>query len=163
MGEFKEQAHVHDVPRDVLLHAIEAISEGLIQDAKYNFGREAGFGSKLLVKEDDGVVFCEVKFVPYDYRFKWLVEPEKAGGSTVTFIGQTPDRWWEWFTREEEKLKGIMETQWSAFLNFGIGYVTSNYYHKHKGKPLPARVHIRRAALRVKRRAKTEHKKTRIG
>lgn len=162
MTQYKEQAHVKNVPKQVILHAIEAICEGMIQDARYNYGREAGYGSQLLVKEDEGIVFCEVKFIPYDYRFRWLVEKEKDG-FLVTFIGSTPNPWFEFLTRQSEKLRGLVDTQWSAFINFGIGFVTCDYYYKNlkaKAKTRPAREHIKKARGKVKKRKRK--KKTKI-
>lgn len=155
--QYKEQAHVRNMPQQVIIHSIEAICEGLVQDARYNFGREAGYGSQLLVKEDEGLVLCEVKFVPYDYRFKWLAEKE-GDGYRVTFVGSTPDTWYEVLTRQGEKLRGLMDTQWAAFINFGIGYVTADYYRKGGH----AKEHIKKAATRVVKRHKSAHKKTRI-
>ena len=162
MTQYKEQAHVEGIAKQVIIHSIEAICEGLVQDARYNYGREAGYGSQILVKEDEGIVFCEVKFVPYDYRFRWLVEKDKEG-FLVTFVGSTPDTWFEFLTRQGEKLRGLMDTQWSAFINFGIGFVTCDYYFKEQTttkKKAPARVHIKKAAKKVKKRRK--HKKTKI-
>ncbi|MFC2174250.1 hypothetical protein ACFLQ2_00065 [archaeon] len=162
MTQYKEQAHVRDISKEVILHAIEAICAGMIQDARYNFGREAGYSSQLLVKEDEGLVFCEVKFIPYDYRFRWLVEKEKDG-YLVTFVGSTPNPWFEFLTRQSEKLRGLVDTQWSAFVNFGIGFVTCNYYYKNvhsKAKTKAPREHIKKAATRVKKRSR--HKKTKI-
>ena len=162
MTQYKEQAHVQNVPKEVIIHSIEAISEGLIQDARYNYGREAGYGSQLLVNEKEGLVFCEVKFVPYNYRFRWLVEKEK-NGFLVTFVGSTPDPWFEFLTRQGEKLRGLMDTQWSAFINFGIGFVTCDYYYKNrrsKAKNKPVREHIKKARAKIKKRKKM--KKTKI-
>ena len=161
MTQYKEQAHIQNIPKQVLIHSIEAICEGLVQDARYNYGREAGYVSQILVKEDEGIVFCEVKFVPYDYRFRWLVEKEKDG-FLVTFVASTPDTWFEFMTRQGEKLRGLMDVQWSAFTNFGIGFVTCDYYVKQKGKKKPAREHIKKATKKVVKRRKSKHKKTKI-
>jgi len=165
MTQYKEQAHVHDMPKEVILHAIEAICAGMVQDARYNFGKEAGYASQLLVNEEEGLVFCEVRFIPYQYQFRWLVEKEKAG-FLVTFVGSTPNPWFEFLTRQSEKLRGLVDTQWSAFVNFGIGFVTCDYYYKNvksKAKTRPAREHIKKAAKRVKKRSPKRQKKTRIG
>ncbi|MCK4327362.1 MAG: hypothetical protein KAW41_02695 [Candidatus Diapherotrites archaeon] len=164
MTQYKEQAHVHNIPKEMILHSIEAISAGMVQDARYNFGREAGYSSQLLVNERDGLVFCEVKFIPYDYSFRWLVEKE-AKGHMVTFVGSTPDTWFEFMTQQGDKLRGLVDTQWSAFVNFGIGFVTCDYYYKNvksKAKTRPAREHIKKAAKRVKKRPRSRHKKTKI-
>ena len=162
MAQYKEQAHVHNVPREMILSSIEAISAGMVQDARYNFGREAGYSSQLLVNEEDGIVFCEVKFIPYDYKFRWLVEKEKDG-FLVTFIGSTPESMLEFMTQQGQKLRGLVDTQWSAFVNFHLGFVTCDYYYRNrrgKAKNKPAKHHIRKAASKIKKR--TRHKKTRI-
>ena len=159
MTQYKEQAHVKDIPQTVVIHAIEAICEGMIQDARYNFGREAGYSSQLLVKEDEGLIYCEVRFIPYDYKFRWLVEKEKDG-FLVTIVGSTPKPWFEFMTQQGEKLRGLVDTQWSAFVNFSIGYVTCVHYKPRQGT---ARGHIRHATGHVQKRKPSQHKKTRIG
>ena len=161
MTQYKEQAHIRDIQKEVIIHAIEAISEGLVQDAKYNYGREAGYSSKFVVDESGGMVFCEVKFLPYDYKFRWLAEKEKDG-YLITFVGAVPDAWHEFMTNRSGKLKGLMDTQWAAFLNFCIGFVTCNYYVKHAKTKKPkkqAREHIKSAKKRVVKRKKTKKSK----
>ena len=166
MVEVKEQAHFRKIPKDVLVHAIESISEGLIDDARFNYGKEPGFDAILEVNMQKGTVFCEVKFIPYDYRFKWLVAPEKDGGYLVTLIGTTPGRWHEFLFYPKEKLSGLVEVQWSALYNFAIGFVAAGLYSKKpagKAKKMPAKHHISKAIGHVKQKPKSRHKKTTIG
>ncbi|MBN3037595.1 MAG: hypothetical protein JW834_04060 [Candidatus Diapherotrites archaeon] len=156
MAQFKEQVHIREVPKDILLHAIESIAEVLAEDAAYNYGKEYGFYSKIDVKEDEGMVFCEIKFVPYDYRFRWLASKEKDG-FIVTFIGSTPGGWTDLLTNAGEKLRSLMDTQWSAFNNFALGYVTAESFIAAKRKG-PAKEHVKAAKAKVRKR--TTHKKT---
>jgi hypothetical protein len=159
MAEFKEQAHFKDVPKNVILHAIESISAGLIEDAKSKFGKEYGFKSELKVRESKGLVECRVFIPPYDYNFRWLVAPEEKG-FLVTFIGFTPGHWYEFLFKMKSKLRDLVKTQWSALINFGVGFVTASYYSK-KGKVAP-REHIKKARQKVKPKHSSEHKETSI-
>ncbi len=157
MTEFKEQAHIKKIPKQILVYAIEAVGESLIEDARLNYGHEAGFNASITVKGKEGVVIYEVRFTPYAYTFKWLVA-EEDDGHLVTFIGSVPDTWYEFATQSREKLKGLVDTQWAAMLNFGIGFVTADYYAK--AKTMPAKKHIAKAKSKVVKRDKAEHKKT---
>ena len=154
----KRQVTIKDIPKNVLMHAIASISEGLVLDARANYGREWGFKNRIEVLEDKGLVFCEVVFIPYDYKFKWLISNEK-NGLLVTFIGGTPGKWYELLYNANFKVTSIVDTQWSAFVNFCVGYLTAKYYAKKK------RVHPREhiAAARKMIKPKAKPKKTRIG
>jgi hypothetical protein len=158
--EYKEQAHIKNIPQQILVYAIEAIGESLIEDARLNYGHEAGFNASITVKGKEGVVIYNVRFMPYNYTFKWLVAPEEDG-FLVTFIGSVPNRWFEFVSQSREKLRGLMDTQWAALLNFGIGFVTANYYAKGKGEH--AKTHVARAKEHIKKRSKTEHTRTHLG
>ncbi len=159
MTEFKEQAHIKKIPKQILVYAIEAIGESLIEDARLNYGHEAGFNASITVKGKEGVVIYDVRFVPYSYTFKWLVA-EEEDGHLVTFIGSAPDRWFEFVTQSREKLRGLVDTQWAAMLNFGIGFVTADYYSK--AKRTHAKKHIAKAKGKVVKRGKAEHKRTEL-
>ncbi len=164
MAEIKEQAHFKKIPKEVILHAIESLSEGLIDDARFNYGREIGFDTRLETNMNQGTIFCEVKFIPYTYRFKWLVAPEKSGGYLVTLIGSTPGKWHEFLYYTRSKLAGLVETQWSALYNFSIGFVAAGLYSKKtKVKRLPAKEHISKARGHVSKKSKGRQKKTTIG
>ena len=139
MAIIKEQAHFRHIPKEVIVRAIESISEGLIDDARFNYGKEPGF--------------------------KWLVAPEKDG-YLVTFIGSTPGKWYEFLFYTKQKLAGLVETQWSALYNFAVGFVAAQLYLKapKKGKKkISVKEHIKKAATHVKKRKKEEHVKTAIG
>ncbi|MCD6414145.1 MAG: hypothetical protein J7L23_00770 [Candidatus Diapherotrites archaeon] len=164
MAELKKQAHFKDIPKIVVLHAIESISAALIQDAKYNYGREFGFDSSLEMKEAQGLVESSVKFFPYTYNFRWLVAPDE-GGYLVTFIGKTPGSWWEFLYSMDKKLDNLMETQWAALINFGIGYLTAKYYTKSVKSPgptSPPKEHIKKARNKLVQKIGKEQKKTPI-
>ncbi|MCD4739978.1 hypothetical protein K8R43_02155 [archaeon] len=164
MAEVKKQAHFRDVPKTVILHAIESISAALIQDAKYNFGKEYGFDSELELNEKQGMVECKTHFIFYTYEFRWLVSPEE-GGFLVTFIGKTPGGISDYVFSRKRKLESLMDTQWAALINFGVGYLTAKYYTKSIKSPAktkPPRHHIEKAQGKLKQKAETEHKKTNI-
>ncbi|MCD6523349.1 MAG: hypothetical protein J7K68_06460 [Candidatus Diapherotrites archaeon] len=165
MAIIKEQAHFRHIPKEVIVRAIESISEGLIDDARFNYGKEPGFDATLEVNPNKGLIFCVVRFIPYEYRFKWLVAPEKDG-YLVTFIGSTPGKWYEFLFYTKQKLAGLVETQWSALYNFAVGFVAAQLYLKapKKGKKkISVKEHIKKAATHVKKRKKEEHVKTAIG
>ena len=158
----KEQAHIKGIPKEVILHAIESISKALIADARANYGKEAGFKTSLNIDLKKGTVDTEVNFVPYNYKFRWLVSPE-AGGLLVTLVGRSKGVLREILLNTRDKLNGLMETQWAAMLNFSIGFLSGTYYSKYGAKPVgTTKKHIEKAHKKVKKRSKSRHKRTKI-
>jgi len=154
----KRQVQVKEIPKSVLMHAIASITEGLVLDARANYGTEYGFKNKIEILEDQGIIFCEVAFIPYDYKFKWLVAKEKEG-YLITLIGGTPGKWYEFVYNSDFKITNLVDTQWSAFVNFCVGFLTAKYYAK--GKKVHPKHHI--IAAKKKITSRTKHKKTVIG
>jgi len=158
--KFKEQVHFLGISKDVILGAIESISEALIDDAKSRYGNEYGFYSSMSLKGTEGIVFCEIKFFPYDYKFKWLVEEEK-GGVLVTFVATTGNKWYDFLFNMGDKLQRLIDPQWSAMINFGIGFITAESYFKIK-KKTPVRKHVVAAKKKITKKKKEEHIETHI-
>lgn len=162
MAEIKKQAHFKDMPKTVILHSIESISAALIQNARYNFGKEYGSETFLDVDEQQGIVESRITFFMYDYQFRWLVAKEE-NGYLVTFIGKTPGGIMDLLLSRGEKLGNLMDTMWAALINFGVGYLTAKYYSKSvkaKSPTRPPREHIKKAKDKLKQ--KKVPKKTKI-
>ncbi len=153
MTKIKEQAHFKGIPRKAVLRAIESISEGLMEDARYKYGKEAGFESEIDVNEKEGIVETKVKIFPYEYNFRWLFSDEDEG-FLVTLVGRTGGKWYEFLLPAAKNLRGLMDTQWSALLNFGIGFLFGSSFTEGEEKK-----QLKKAKKKVKKKKKEEHKK----
>ncbi|MBI1973543.1 hypothetical protein HYS54_01905 [Candidatus Micrarchaeota archaeon] len=134
------RVRVTGVPRLVVLRAVESIGLALIADAKQRFG-SSGFKSDLRVDEKRGYVESFIKFWPYKYDFIWRVEGEKQ--LNVTLDCRTGGSWYEFAFDIAQKARTLTESQWSALLNFCMGYLTAGAVAK--GGVKQARKHITRA------------------
>ncbi len=157
--EIERAALVKDVPKEILFYAIEVIGEGLIEDAKSKFGDFPNFSVEMeleKVKPGPWVVKYRVHFSVYDYEFKWEIRDAKKG-YLVRFVGKTRGKWWEPLFDVESKLEDLVDTQWSAFCNFAVGYMSAVSYGKAR-KRSEAREHVRKAKEKLGKTRKKKRK-----
>lgn len=129
----------------VIVRAIEVISDALIRDAKENFGGSPSFKTDLRISEQKGYVESFVSFWPYRYDFIWKVKAV-PGGHEVTFDARTGGSWYEFLFDIKGKLLMLVNSQWSALLNFSMGYLTASASKRSAGAP---KKHIAAARARL--------------
>nr|AAZ32111.1 hypothetical protein [uncultured euryarchaeote Alv-FOS5] len=154
--EIERKALVPDVPKDILFYAIELIGEGLIEDAEENFGDMPNFNAEINLDKVSGEpwrISYSVDFSVYHYEFIWELKESKKG-ILVMLVGRTPKHWWSSLFDMETKLENLVDTQWSAFTNFAIGYMTAVSVSRSKGKTKKAREHVRGAKKRMGKTSK---------
>jgi hypothetical protein len=132
----------------VIVRAIEVISDALIRDAKENFGSAPTFKTDLRISEQKGYVESFVQFWPYRYDFIWRVKAV-PGGHEVTFDARTGGSWYEFLFDIKGKLLLLVNSQWSALLNFAMGYLTATAPKGHLKAP---KKHIAAARARLRER-----------
>ncbi len=156
--EIERRALVPEVPEDILLYAIELIGEGLIEDAESNFGDLPNFDARIELERIKGqpwTVSYTVTFSVYEYSFFWELK-KTSKGTLVRLVGSAPSKWWYALFDVQRKLENLVDTQWAAFTNFAIGYLTAVSYKSSKTKK--AREHVRRAKSKVGRTQKSKKK-----
>lgn len=138
MTQIIRKVMVPNIPEKVLLRSIELISEALIKDAKDNFKAK----TDLRVAEEKGYIEAYVAFFPYRYDFIWNISRNQRGFD-VTLDARTSGKWHEFLFDMDTKLQNLVMTQWSALLNFCMGYITASTYSA--GSRISPREHITRA------------------
>ncbi len=157
--EIERRALVPDVPKDILFYTVELIGESLIMDAKEKFEGMPNFDSMMNLEKMMGrpwKIDYYVKFSVYTYEFHWEFKDSK-NGVLVKFVGKVPSHWWNTFFDIDTKLEGITDSQWTAFTNFAIGYMTAKMYEK-RGKKRDAREHVRVAKSKMGKTSKKKKK-----
>jgi len=132
------------VPREMIGRVVEFISEALITDAKARFGNAYRF--KTSVRAMGNVIESYVQFFPYKYDFIWKITPDKLGYEVV-LDARTPGKWRDSLFSMDDKLEKLVDTQWSALVNFFHGYLTALAFKASKKSP---KAHISRARKRLK-------------
>lgn len=121
---------VPGVQKEMIVRLIEFISEALVEDAKSRFGKAYGF--KTDVREvKPNAIETYVQFFPYKYDFIWKINEDKQGFEVV-LDARTPGRWRDVLFNMDEKLERLVDTQWSALVNFFHGYLTALAIHSKK-------------------------------
>jgi hypothetical protein len=152
MTQIVRKVTVPGVPEKVIIRSIEMISEALVRDAEEQFKAI----TDTRVSEDTGYVEAYVAFFPYQYDFIWKVA-KGTKGYDVTLDARTAGRWYEFVFDMDTKLQNLVMTQWSALLNFCMGYVTAaTYSTRHKVSP---QEHIRRARAGLSEKTAVVRKK----
>jgi len=135
------------VPREMIVRVIEFISEALIIDAKARFGRSYGFKTSIRPVGNNAIE-SYVQFFPYKYDFIWKINADRLGYEVV-LDGRTPGKWRDSLFAMDDKLAKLVDTQWSALVNFFHGYLTALAY---KSKKASAKGHISKTKKRLKER-----------
>lgn len=132
--------------KEMIVRVVEFISDALIADAKTRFGNAYRFKtSKRLV--GDNAIEAYIQFFPYQYDFIWKIAKDKLGYE-VALDARTPGKWRDSLFSMDDKLQGLVDTQWSALVNFFHGYLTAlALKNKH-----PAKAHIAKTKKRLKER-----------
>lgn len=160
------KAHVKGVPDGMLFHIIESISENMIEDAKKRFGDMPGFKYDLVLKPKKGYIECFIKSSPYKYDFIWEITRKNTHSHYVMLDARTPGPTRDFLFGMGKKLEDLVNTQWSALINFCVGFVSGYSYGdfvtpvrkrekkkpKKKRKTASGKGHIRRARRKVRER-----------
>jgi len=133
------------VPREMLFRLIEFISQALTEDAREKFGKSYKF--KIHVRSvGQSAIETYIQFFPYKYDFIWKVNRDKIGYEVV-LDARTPGKWTDALLNADKKLENLVDSQWSAFLNFCHGYLTALAYHASKRLP---KKHIKKSKQRLR-------------
>ena len=73
------------------------------------------------------VIESYVQFFPYKYDFIWKITPDRLGYEVV-LDARTPGKWRDSLFNMDDKLEKLVDTQWSALVNFFHGYLTALAY-----------------------------------
>lgn len=152
-----KKVDIKNVPDGMIFHIIESISENMMDDAKRNFGDTPGFKKALVIYPKKGYIECFIKFPPYKYDFIWNVEKKSAFEHVVSLDARTSGGFSDYLFGMREKLGSLADTQWSAFLNFCVGFVSGVTYEdfvsRKVGKGVGGkahRTHIKKAWSKVR-------------
>lgn len=126
MVQIVRRVVIPELPRDVVFRAVEIVAETLVADAKKNIKNSK---TNLRANEKNGYVESFIQFFPYKYDFIWRIEKAR-GGYEVTLDARTQGKWYESFLDVVPKMDNLVNTQWSALLNFSIGFITAKTYKK---------------------------------
>lgn len=135
------------VPREMIARVVEFISEALMMDAKARFGKSYGFKTSMRPVGNNAIE-SYVQFFPYKYDFIWKITPDKLGYEVV-LDGRTPGKWRDSLFAMDDKLEKLVDTQWSALVNFFHGYLTALALKTPKGS---AKGRISKTKKRLKER-----------
>lgn len=133
MARIVRKANIEGVPRDVLMRVVEVVCDGLVEDARQNFGRSFNFKTDTRVNEERGTIEAYLQFLTFKYDFLWQVSP-KGKAFEVTLDARTPGSWYEFIYDVPSKLSRLTDVQWSALVNFTAGFVTGEGYARFRGK-----------------------------
>jgi hypothetical protein len=145
MAQIIRKVLVPGVSEKVVFKIVETISEALVQNAKDEFGDTFNFKTDLRINEKRGYVESFVRFWPYKYDFIWKIH-RSADGVEVALDARTGGSWYDFLFDMHDKLNRLVFTQWSALLNFCMGYLTAMTY-RGGGQ---AKEHIRSAKARMR-------------
>ncbi len=134
------------VPREMIARVIEFISEALVIDAKARFGRSYGFKTSIRPVGNNAIE-SYVQFFPYKYDFIWKINADRLGYEVV-LDARTPGKWRDSLFAMDDKLAKLVDTQWSALVNFFHGYLTALACRTKT----PAKGHISKTKKRLKER-----------
>ena len=137
---------VPGVPREMIGQVIESISETLAENAKKNFSNALRFKTDIRMVGNNALE-SYVQFFPYKYDFIWKVNRDELGYE-ITLDARTPGKWRDALFGMDKKLEELVETQWSAFLNFCHGYLTALAYKRKGG----SKRHVKSARKKLKTR-----------
>lgn len=147
MARLARKAVIEGVPRNVLLRLVEVICDGLVEDARQNFGKLFNFRTNTRVDEKKGVVEAYLQFLTFKYDFLWKIAPH-ARGFEVALDARTPGSWYEFLYDTPAKLARLVDVQWSALVNFSAGFVTGESCVKFRGRALKEKIRKTRVGMR---------------
>lgn len=109
--------------KETVVRVIEFISDALVEDAKKKYGKTYGFKTDIRPVGENAIE-SYVQFFPYKYDFIWKITRDKMGYE-VALDARTPGKWRDSIFGMDEKLQRLVDTQWSALVNFFHGYLTA--------------------------------------
>ena len=115
------------VPQEVIEKAIDGISENLAYDAKQRFGNVT-----VKRRARKGFIELYLSFPGYEYDFGWHLR-KLDGHVDVGLDARTRGKWYEPMLGTPAKLDNLVETQWSALVNFCLGFVFGESMRAPKG------------------------------
>jgi len=133
--------------KEMIVKVIEFISDALTADAKQKYGKAYRFKTDTRFVGENAIE-SYVQFFPYKYDFIWKINRDSLGYEVV-LDARTPGKWRDSLFSMDEKLNGLVDTQWSALVNFFHGYLTALAFRSSKGLP---KSHIRKTRRKLKER-----------
>jgi hypothetical protein len=133
--------------KEMIVKVIEFISDALTADAKERYGKAYRFKTDTRFVGENAIE-SYVQFFPYKYDFIWKINRDSLGYEVV-LDARTPGKWRDSLFGMDEKLNGLVDTQWSALVNFFHGYLTALAYRSSKSSP---KGHIRKTRRKLKER-----------
>jgi hypothetical protein len=133
--------------KEMIVKVIEFISDALTADAKQKYGKSYKFKTDTRFVGENAIE-SYVQFFPYKYDFIWKINRDSLGYEVV-LDARTPGKWRDSLFGMDEKLNGLVDTQWSALVNFFHGYLTALAFRSSKSLP---KGHIRKTRRKLKER-----------
>lgn len=130
--------------KEMIVKVIEFISDALTADAKKKYGKAYKFKTDTRFVGENAIE-SYVQFFPYKYDFIWKINRDSLGYEVV-LDARTPGKWRDSLFGMDDKLGNLVDTQWSALVNFFHGYLTALTY---KTKT-PTKAHISKTKKRLR-------------